>query len=432
ACCRSPWSTTWPCSRRYQDLLAELTCPVCLELLAEPVLLECGHHFCRDCITQCWTPLTEGPFSCPQCRTVYLEPRLLKDQSCKEHREPISLFCLSHESPICHVCVGTPGHAGHSFSSLQDAMCSYKVSEQQHRMQPHSDRWVPHSTGGCSENALTTLQHRISSELADLRQFLAQREATLLRELQEAAEAVHWEMEAALGSVRERLQAKQVHRLKPEQKGAARAQPTVVCSLLKLAQFQGPIQYTIWKAMRSVLSPGNPASVTLDPHTAHPALVLSDDLMSVQLGAQRRLLPDNPERFRVYCLVLGQPALTGGCHYWEVEVGNKADWALGVACESLERKGKLASSAHEVCWVLRRNDRGQYLAVASCPQPLTVEAPPRTVGVYVDYERGCVSFYNTVGMEHLHTLSGAFNEPLRPIFYPGCDSVPLRLLHPTL
>lgn len=113
-------------------------------------------------------------------------------------------------------------------------------------------------------------------------------------------------------------------------------------------------------------------------------------------------------------------------------MGNKADWVLGVACESLARKGQLASLAREAYWVLQRNDRGQYLAVASCPQPLTVEAPPRTVGVYVDYERGCISFYNTVGMEHLYTLSGAFNEPLRPIFYPGCDSVPLRLLHPTL
>ncbi|KYO23542.1 hypothetical protein Y1Q_0010105 [Alligator mississippiensis] len=52
---------------------------------------------------------------------------------------------------------------------------------------------------------------------------------------------------------------KQVHWLELEQKGAARAQPTVVCSLLKLAQFQGPIQYTTWKTMRSVLSPGNPS-----------------------------------------------------------------------------------------------------------------------------------------------------------------------------
>ncbi|XP_019386138.1 PREDICTED: E3 ubiquitin-protein ligase TRIM39-like [Crocodylus porosus] len=337
-----------------EDLLAELTCPVCLELLAEPVLLECGHHFCRDCITQCWTPLTEGPFSCPQCRTVYLEPRLASSRALSNLKQ------LEEQLEA----LGSEVHELQEQERLQEAEIAHL--------------WA----------SRTTLQHRISSELADLRQFLAQREATLLRELQEAAEAVHWEMEAALGS----------------------EQP--------------------WLMLTSF--PTAPASVTLDPHTAHPALVLSDDLMSVQLGAQRRLLPDNPERFRVYCLVLGQPALTGGCHYWEVEVGNKADWALGVACESLERKGKLASSAHEVCWVLRRNDRGQYLAVASCPQPLTVEAPPRTVGVYVDYERGCVSFYNTVGMEHLHTLSGAFNEPLRPIFYPGCDSVPLRLLHPTL
>uniref|UniRef100_A0A3P8SYX2 RING-type domain-containing protein n=1 Tax=Amphiprion percula TaxID=161767 RepID=A0A3P8SYX2_AMPPE len=29
------------------ELQSELTCPVCLELFRDPVILECGHHFCQ-------------------------------------------------------------------------------------------------------------------------------------------------------------------------------------------------------------------------------------------------------------------------------------------------------------------------------------------------------------------------------------------------
>uniref|UniRef100_A0A3B3H7U1 Zinc finger RING-type eukaryotic domain-containing protein n=1 Tax=Oryzias latipes TaxID=8090 RepID=A0A3B3H7U1_ORYLA len=30
-----------------EELHTELTCPVCLELFHDPVILECGHHFCK-------------------------------------------------------------------------------------------------------------------------------------------------------------------------------------------------------------------------------------------------------------------------------------------------------------------------------------------------------------------------------------------------
>ncbi|NXK51458.1 TRI39 ligase, partial [Chauna torquata] len=47
------------------------------------------------------------------------------------------------------------------------------------------------------------------------------------------------------------------------------------------------------------------ASITLDPDTAHPDLVLSEDQKSVRRGAGRRDLPDNPERFDYWPFVLG-------------------------------------------------------------------------------------------------------------------------------
>uniref|UniRef100_A0A8K9X2W4 RING-type domain-containing protein n=1 Tax=Oncorhynchus mykiss TaxID=8022 RepID=A0A8K9X2W4_ONCMY len=60
----------------------ELTCPVCLELFREPVILECGHHFCRVCITQCWEAKYDEHPTCPKCR-----------KTCAPKLRPNSLLC---------------------------------------------------------------------------------------------------------------------------------------------------------------------------------------------------------------------------------------------------------------------------------------------------------------------------------------------------
>ncbi|KAG7235857.1 hypothetical protein INR49_002054 [Caranx melampygus] len=147
------------------------------------------------------------------------------------------------------------------------------------------------------------------------------------------------------------------------------------------------------------------ADITLDHNTAHPRLIISADAKQVHCGDRHQLLPDNPERFdRVVC-VLGHQGFNSGRHYWEVQVGGKTDWDLGVACRSVNRKGKITVSPAHGYWFLSLRDRNDYAFRTEPSTSLTVNLRPSRIGVYVDCDKGAVSFYNVEARVLIYTFT---------------------------
>ncbi|XP_067419892.1 butyrophilin subfamily 1 member A1-like [Emydura macquarii macquarii] len=160
--------------------------------------------------------------------------------------------------------------------------------------------------------------------------------------------------------------------------------------------------------------------VTLDPDTANPWLFLSEDRKCVRYRDTRQDLPDNPERFDMSVSVLGAEKFTGGKRYWEVEVGDKTDWELGVCRESVSRKGPITPSPEDGYWVLWLWD-GEYEAQATPSEILHVSIKPSRVGIFLDYEAGKVSFYNVTDRSQLFTFTDTFSGTLRPYFSPDLN-----------
>uniref|UniRef100_A0A8C3TAF4 Butyrophilin subfamily 1 member A1-like n=1 Tax=Chelydra serpentina TaxID=8475 RepID=A0A8C3TAF4_CHESE len=167
----------------------------------------------------------------------------------------------------------------------------------------------------------------------------------------------------------------------------------------------------------------SPVDVTLDPDTANCWLVLSEDRKRVRDGDTRQDLPDNPERFDPCVCVLGAEGFAGGSgrRYWEVEVGDKPDWALGVCRESVNREGWVTYTSEDGYWAMWLW-YGEYKASTSPPTALPVRVRPGRVGIFLDYEAGEVSFYNVTDRSHLFTFTGTFSGTLRPYFCPGPNS----------
>ncbi|XP_006839895.1 PREDICTED: erythroid membrane-associated protein [Chrysochloris asiatica] len=159
-------------------------------------------------------------------------------------------------------------------------------------------------------------------------------------------------------------------------------------------------------------------AVTLDPDTAHPKLILSEDLRCVRLGDRRQPVPDNPQRFDFVVSVLGSESFTTGCHYWEVYVGDKTKWILGVCSESVSRKGKVTASPSNGHWLVRQSHGNQYEALTSPQTSFRLKEAPQCVGIFLDYEAGVLSFFNVTDKSHMFTFTHSFSGPLRPFFEP--------------
>lgn len=159
--------------------------------------------------------------------------------------------------------------------------------------------------------------------------------------------------------------------------------------------------------------------VKLDPTTAHGSLILSRDAKKVADGGVNQKVPDTPERFDMFGSILGLNRLTSGKSYWEVEVSNKTGWDLGVARRNANRKGKLTLTPDKGYWVIVHYEDKKYAALSDPPISLPLMVKPEKVGVFVDYEEGLVSFYDTTAQSHIYSFTEcSFSDEIFPYFSP--------------
>ncbi|XP_048017213.1 pyrin-like [Megalobrama amblycephala] len=160
--------------------------------------------------------------------------------------------------------------------------------------------------------------------------------------------------------------------------------------------------------------------VTLDPDTAHPALILSDDGKQVRNGGIWQMLSYNPKRCEPCSGVLGKEGFSSGRFYFEVQVKGKTDWSVGVVRESINRKGVFTMSPSDGFWTVIMKNENEYWAYAIPPFSLCARVKPQRVGVFVDYEEGLVSFYDVESSSHIYSFTGqSFTGKLHPYFCPG-------------
>ncbi|XP_067169840.1 butyrophilin subfamily 1 member A1-like isoform X16 [Apteryx mantelli] len=190
-------------------------------------------------------------------------------------------------------------------------------------------------------------------------------------------------------------------------------------------------------AWRRLVLPVVKEEFSLDPYTAHPQLILSEDCRSVRWGETQQVLPIYYQRFDSLFCVLGREGFIVGRHWWEVEgeVGADSHWSVGVAMESLRRKGLIELSPDQGIWAVRYR-KGKFEALTSPPTPLSLSPVPKRIWVCLDCTGGHVTFVNADNWAEIYSFQSAslFWEMIRPWFCVEKGSVwlgPRNSTHPT-
>ncbi|XP_036401319.1 zinc-binding protein A33-like [Megalops cyprinoides] len=432
----------------------ELCCSVCCEIFKDPVVLKCSHNFCRVCLQQCWEEKRSR--ECPICRrkASMEEPPLnlvlknivesyLKQKTkarCSLHGEKLLFFCEEDQEAVCVVCQTSKNHRTHQFCPVEEAVLDLK-EKLKTALNPIKEKLekftkVKQECEKTAKHIKTQAQNterQIKAEFEKLHQFLRDEEEARLAALREEEEQKGKTMSEKLkiiqeqisslsdriSAVEQELKEEDIAFLKNYKQTSVRAQCTLQDpellsgALIDVAKHLGNLKFRVWEKLLGMLQY---TTVTLDPNTAHPKLSMSEDLTSVRNTGVKQQLPDNPERFDYCASVLGSEGFTSGKHSWEVEVGNKPEWDVGVAKGSINRKGKITCSPEDGFWVIVLRNGDEY--IASGGTRLTLKRKPQRIRVQLDYDRGEVSFYDPSDMSHIYTFKDTFTERLFPYFSP--------------
>ena len=145
--------------------------------------------------------------------------------------------------------------------------------------------------------------------------------------------------------------------------------------------------------------------VTLNADTAHPRLEVSEDGKSVTDTGVIRQVPSKEERFDSHTFLLAKEGYTSGRQYWEVDVGRRRNWILGVASESVARKGTMTLSPKNGFWVIGLADGEEYWAHTDPWTTLTLSGRPEKIGIFLNISANTLSFYNVKKKTVLYTFT---------------------------
>ncbi|XP_043828246.1 probable E3 ubiquitin-protein ligase TRIML1 [Dromiciops gliroides] len=407
-----------------ESLKEDLTCSICLGYFTDPVTVKCGHTFCTQCLLQCRKG-GDDTFTCPECRGLInyrnftpnkslqnlsntgkmLRPHLLQSMvhltTCDQHGEQEKLFCEEDQISLCESCSLAPEHKHHHVLPMD------KAAE------------------NCKED-VKVFKQSIICEYEKICQFLQNEEIQHLLKLEEEFKNNMAKLKTNQAKLSQQLQ--NVKRMILEVEESLDKAPSQMLEVMKIPLERKEEQLlqevdldsSTWSSfpitgLRKMLMTFQ-RDITLYPETAHPHLILSEDLKHIKCGSIPQYPPDNEERSALAFSVLGTQTFTSGKHYWEVEVGDNTDWLVGVCKDSVSQNEKRSILPDDVTALGGYRSINDFF-IWKLQNGFFISESIDKMGIFLDYEKGHIAFYNVIEETLLHSATDIiFQGTLRPYF----------------
>ncbi|XP_062293322.1 E3 ubiquitin-protein ligase TRIM35-like isoform X2 [Scomber scombrus] len=448
----------------------DCTCPVCCDIFKDPVVLLCGHSFCKYCLQEWWRQSTLQ--TCPVCKEIFpmaqpprnlalrnLSDTLRQERSqrgssgskelCSLHGDKLKLFCQDDQELICLICRDAKKHKQHNFVPINEAAEDYRTKLKVQLMHLKTkrgsfqaekvkcDKMAGHNTLQAQQT-----EKGIKEEFQKLYQFLraeetaridaVRKEVTLKSEamkirivnltaeissLSDKIKTIEGEIKAEDISfmlvISDHLCQSQCNLPEPETPSGA---------LIDEAKHLGNLLFTVWRKMKNIIQY---TPVTLDPNTGNSLLTVSENMTRSTVRDQSQLLPHNPERLGNWD-ILGSECFSSGKHSWDVKVEHSwveevgGYWYIGVATrrkhETSEKIwGIYMCMCHRVLHELTPEDDTKTVCNDLFPEKVRVQ---------LDYDQGILSFFDLYRKTPVHTIKHTFTEPVFPYFRKNAKVLP--------
>ncbi|TKS92008.1 Tripartite motif-containing protein 16 [Collichthys lucidus] len=332
-------------------------------------------------------------------------------RTCEIHLLPLDGFCLTDGCCVCLDCVNQE-HEGHTTASVGEARAQIEVELQKKQEDISQSASATEKTIGKLQSNNDLIKCSVQEVCVIVEQQFARLHTTVEEARKGAVEVLEAEQRQALRQA-EGIQAHLEQRKSKADENFGSNEQTV--------QEQ---EYSEWKkGVSDVCMPT--AYINRMDHLTSYAQVVTDatkELCDLILSSYREKLnlicksatQTSPDRFEYWRQAVTLESLYQGRHYIEAELSGEGAH-VGVTYKSIDRKGEQNTSCitgNDFSWCVGRNSRGFFAWHAGLEVPLEVTHITR-VGLYVDFQRGSVSFYDvTDAMTLLHKYTANFIEPL--------------------
>ncbi|KAI4889331.1 hypothetical protein NFI96_023189, partial [Prochilodus magdalenae] len=420
----------------------QFSCPVCLDLLKDPVTINCGHSFCMVCINGCWDQDDQRRvYSCPQCRETFISrPVLGRNTMLAEVVEKLKETQLQAAPPApryagpgdveCDFCTGRKLKAIKSCLTCLASFCET-------HLKPHYE--VPGLKKHKLVEASSQLQEKICSQHSKPIEIYCRTDRSstcclCMMEEHRGHDTIQNQLKEVQRKLQQRIQENQKEQQELEQvvktlksfqslcvsSGSEDSPSITVHQHLSFDGVRRSVSELKERLKEFCIEEFNHCQLTLDPNTANNSLILSETNRLLRWTDTDQYYSDRPERFDYWPQVMCKESVSGRC-YWEVEWSKCGIVFISVSYKGISRKGgsdDCGFGCNSQSWSLQCSPPSSLYFWHNNIQTEISGPSSSRIGVYVDHSAGTLSFYSvshTVTL--LHTVHTTFTQPLYAGFW---------------